>query len=148
MVTYDLTPPMSTKISSSIKFDNDIDSDLVLSNPDSLPYKCNNSPFGDRHRKNIVTGHLRIIKNNVLRNVFIKGQRYREVKHIHLGRAKYCILERFDNCILTYVVKMVLIYLSFCNGPTMLTIKVTKELFIGQIIDIHIDIQIAYRLQM
>ena len=67
MVTYKLTPPISTK------FVNNLDLDLFLTNPESLPCKCNNSPFSDRHYKYIVTGNLRIIKNNVLRKLFIKG---------------------------------------------------------------------------
>ena len=69
-VTYKLIPPVSTTIFSSYKFGNDLESDLIWSKPDSLPYKCNNSSFGDRHHKHIGTRHLRIIKNNFLRMFF------------------------------------------------------------------------------
>ena len=34
----------------------------------------------------IVTGDLRIIRNNVLRKSFIKGPKYREVKPINLEK--------------------------------------------------------------
>ena len=67
MVTYKLTPPTSTKFFNFNKFVNNLDLDLFLTNPDSLPCKCNNSPFVDRYHKYIVTGDLRIIKNKALR---------------------------------------------------------------------------------
>ena len=62
MITYKLTPP-TTKFLNFNKFVNNLDLDLFLTNPDSLPKKCNNSPFLDRYQKHIVTGDLRIIKN-------------------------------------------------------------------------------------
>ena len=98
MVTYKLTPPISTKFFNFNKFVNNLDLDLFLTNPDSLPCKCNNSPFVDKYHKHIVTGDLRIIKNNALRKLFIKGPKYREVRPINLEKAKRCILEGLDNC--------------------------------------------------
>ena len=74
MVTYNLTPPISTKFFSFNKFLNNLD--FFLANPDSLPCKCNNRPFVDR---NIVIGDLPIIRNNVLRKLFTKGPKYSEV---------------------------------------------------------------------
>ena len=79
--------------------------DLFLTNPDSLLCKCNNSPFADRHHKHIVTGDLRIIRNNVLRKIFIKGPRYREVRPTNLEKAKRCILEDLDICISSWCYK-------------------------------------------
>ena len=73
MFTYKLTAPTSTKFFNFSMFVNNLDLDLFLTNPDSLPCKCNNSPFVDRYHKHIVTGDLRIIKNNDLRKLFIKG---------------------------------------------------------------------------
>ena len=121
MVTNKLTPPISTKFYNFNKFVNNLDLDLFLTNPDSLPCKCNNVPFADRHYKHIVIGDLRIIRNNVLRKLFIKGSKYREVRPSNLEKAKCCILG-LDNCI-----KMVLINLSFWNGPIMLRSKLMKE---------------------
>ena len=71
MVTYKLTPPISTTFFNFNKFVNNLDLDLLLTNPDSLPSKCNNSRFADRYHKHIVTGDLRIIKNNALRKLLI-----------------------------------------------------------------------------
>ena len=82
MVTYKLTPPISTKFFHFNKFVNNLDLDLFLTNPDSLLFKCNNFPFADRHHKYIVTGNLRIIRNNVLRRLFIKGPKYRAARPI------------------------------------------------------------------
>ena len=73
IVTYKLTPPISTKFFNFNKLVNNLDLDLLLTKPDSLPCKCNNSPFADRCHKQIVTGDLRIIRNDALRKRFIKG---------------------------------------------------------------------------
>ena len=78
---------------------------LLLTNPDSLPCKCNNSPFVDRYHKYIVTGDLRIIKNNALRKLFIKGPEYREVRPINLEKAKRCILEGLRKCLSSWCYK-------------------------------------------
>ena len=48
MVTYKLTPPISTKFFNFNKFVNNLDLDLFLTNPDSLSCICNNSPFVDK----------------------------------------------------------------------------------------------------
>ena len=104
MVTYKLTPPIS-KFFNFNKFVNNQDLDLFLRNPDSLPCKCNNSPFVNRYHKHIVTGDLRIIKNNASRKLFIKGPKYREVRPINLEKAKRCILEGLHNCISSWCYK-------------------------------------------
>ena len=84
MVTYKLTPPISTKFFNFNKFVNNLDLDLFLANPDNLPCKCNNSPFADRHHKN---KHI------------VTGPEYRDIRPVNLERAKRCILEGLDNCI-------------------------------------------------
>ena len=87
MVTYKLTPPISTKFFNFNKFVNNLELDLFLRNPDSLPCKCNNYTFVDRHHKYRVTGDLWIIRNNVLIKICIKVPRYREVRPINLEKA-------------------------------------------------------------
>ena len=81
------------------KFVNNLDLDLFLTNPDSLPCKFNNSTFHDQHHKHILTDNHRIIKNNVLRKCFIKEPKYREVRPINLEKTKCFILEGLYNCI-------------------------------------------------
>ena len=46
-----------------------------------------------------MTVDLQIIKNNVLRKLFIKGTKYRELRSINLEKAKHCILKGLHNCI-------------------------------------------------
>ena len=58
MVTYKLTPPISTKFFNFNKFVNNLDLHLFLTNPNSLPCICNNSTFVDRYHKHIVTSDL------------------------------------------------------------------------------------------
>ena len=85
MFTYRVIRPIFTKFFNFNKIVNNQDLGLFLINPDSLPCKCNNSPFVDRHHKHIKTGDLRIIITNVLRKgskSIIKGSKYRGVKPI------------------------------------------------------------------
>ena len=105
MVTYKLTPPITSTIFNFNRFVSNLDLGLLLTNLDSLQCKCDNSPFADRHHKHIVTGDLRIIRNNVLRKIFIKGPRYREVRPTNLEKAKRCILEDLDICISSWCYK-------------------------------------------
>ena len=79
--------------------------DFFLVNTDSLPCKCNDSPFVDKYHKHIVTGDLRIIKNNTLRKLFIKGPKYGEVRPVNREKAKRCILEGLHNCISNWCYK-------------------------------------------
>ena len=124
MVTCKLTPPLSTKFFNFNKFVNNLDLYLILTNPDSLPMKCNNSPFGDRHHRHIVTGNLQIIRN-VLRKLSIKGPKYREIRPINLEKAMRWILEGLNNCISSWCYKNdkndgVDKSFFFWNGPIML----------------------------
>ena len=80
-----LTPPVSTKFFNFNQFVNNLDLDLFLTNPESLPCKCNNSPFVDRYYKHKKTGDLQIIKNNALRKLLFKWPKYWEVRPINLG---------------------------------------------------------------
>ena len=68
-------------------------------NPDILPCKCINLHFADKYRKYVVTGDLRIIDSNHLREVFTKGPKFRETKTINLEKAKSCILTGLNDCI-------------------------------------------------
>ena len=88
MVAYQLNPPISIKFFNFNKRVSDLDLDLFLTNPYSQPSKCSNSTFAYRHHKHIVTGDLRIIRNNILKNLFIKRPKYREVRAINLEEVK------------------------------------------------------------
>ena len=80
--------PKCIKFFNFNNFINNIDSDLFLTKPDSLPCTCNNFHFVDRHHIDIVTEVLRIINQNVLRKIFIKELKYRDVRPIDLEKSK------------------------------------------------------------
>ena len=79
MVTYKLTSLVSTKFFNFNKFVNNLNLDLFLTNQTIYHANVINSPLVDRHNKHIVTGDLRIIRNNVLRKIFNKGPKYRKL---------------------------------------------------------------------
>ena len=72
MVSYKLIPPTSTKFFNFNKLFNNLDLDLFLTNPDSVPSKSNNSPFAVTHHKYIVTGDPLVIRNNVSRRSYYR----------------------------------------------------------------------------
>ena len=127
MVTFKVTPPISTKFFNFKKFVNNLDLDLFLTNPDSLPCKCNNSPFVDIYHKHIVTGDLRIIKNNAARKLFIKRPKYREVRPINLEKAKHCILG-LHNCISSWCYKNGVDKSFFLEWPNNVKVKIDERM--------------------
>ena len=102
LITYTMTPAISTKFLNFNKFVNNLDLDLCLTNRDSPPCKC--SYFADRRHKHTVTGHLRIIRHSVLRKLFLKDLN-REVRSKNLEGTKCCKLEDLDNCISSWCCK-------------------------------------------
>ena len=122
IITCKETPPISTKFFNFNKFVNNLDLGLFLTNSYSAPYKCNNSPFIDRYHKHIMTGDLRIVRNNVLRKRFIKGPKNRESRPIKLEKDNRYILEGLDNCISSWCFKN-----GVDNGLIMLRSKLIKK---------------------
>ena len=106
---------ISTKFSNFNKYDNDLDLDVFLTNLDSLPCKCNNSHFANRHHKNRVIGDLRIYKNNALRKKTIIRPKYRYVRPVDIEKT-----EGLRIVFQVAVIKIVLIHLSFRNARTMM----------------------------
>ena len=79
-----------------------------------------------------MTCDLRIIKNNALRKLFIKGRKYREVRPINLEKAKRCILDGLHNCISSWCYKNGVdksFFLEWTNN-----VKVKIDEIIGKII--------------
>ena len=82
-IIYTLDPATGSKIFNFNKFVASLDVDRVLQDPTSLPCRCTDSPFIDHHHGHIISGDLRIIKNNQLRKLFAKGPKYRERKLVN-----------------------------------------------------------------
>ena len=57
----------------------------------------------------------------------MKGPKYRKVRPVDLEKAKCCILKVFLNACQVFLVKTVLINVSFRNGSVMLPTKLMKE---------------------
>ena len=89
--TCKMTPPTLCFFNFNM-FANNLDLDLLLTNPDSIPCRCTISAFVDRHHNHTMVGDLRIIKSNDLRKRFTKGPKYKEIRSTNFQRAKCCIL--------------------------------------------------------
>lgn len=87
MVSYKLTQTFSTKFCKFNKFAKDLDLNVFLTNPESLPSKCSNSLFVDSHQKYTSTKDLQIIESNIWRKLFTKRPKYREVRTVDFEKA-------------------------------------------------------------
>ena len=88
VIVYTLKPSIRSKIFNYKEFTNSID---VFDNVSTYPCSCRDSSFVDIDHGHIVTGDLRIIQNNKLRKLFVKGPKYREPSLIDFSKAKQCI---------------------------------------------------------
>ena len=62
----------------------------------TLPCNCARSPFIDEHHKHVITGDLRIVTNNKLRKLFVKGPKYREPVTINFEEARKEIIDGLE----------------------------------------------------
>ena len=92
-VVYSLNLPISYKIFNFNKFVSTLNVERFLQDSYSLPCSCENSPFSDSNHKHIISGDLRLVKNNQLRKLFTKGPKYRERKMINWDTIQHLMLE-------------------------------------------------------
>ena len=97
-VVYSLNSPISSKIFNFNKFVSSLDVERFLQDSSSLPCSCENSPFSDRNHNHIISGDLRLVKNNQLRKLFTKGPKYRERKMINWDTIQHLMLESVKEC--------------------------------------------------
>ena len=98
-VVYDLTNPIRSNIFNFKSFVANLDVEEVTANPESLPCHCNNSPFIDKDHGHILTGDLRIVKNNKLRKILSKGPKFRQTQGLDFIKARQHILKGISECI-------------------------------------------------
>ena len=99
-VLHKLEPTIRNKIFNYRQTVNDIDhSDKRTFGTGIEDCECNNSPFMDSHHKHILTGDLRIVKNNNLRKLFMKGPNFREPKPLNFDKCYDVIETAIDHCI-------------------------------------------------
>ena len=100
MVTYKLCSTIRNRIFNYKQTVNDI---FINEDIDLGPYinscSCNNSTFCDPHHEHIVTGDLRIVKNNKLRKLLTKGPNFREPRTFNLKIAQEKIKSAINECI-------------------------------------------------
>lgn len=82
MVVYNLVKPIRSKIFNYKQVIQNVDVEAFLADPTILPCSCANSPFVDEHHGHIITGDLRIVRNNKLRKLLCKGPKFREKESI------------------------------------------------------------------
>ena len=63
-----------------------------------FPCSCLESEYTDPHHGHVVTGDLRIIKNDKLRKLFSKGPKYREKKTVNYQKCMNEIVKSLDAC--------------------------------------------------
>ena len=97
-IVYTLESPISTKIFNFNKFVTSLNVENIVKDNSVLPCQCASSPFSDEHHKHIISGDLRLIKNNKLRKLFAKGPKYRESKFIDWNSVEKTLVESVKNC--------------------------------------------------
>ena len=80
-------------------FDSDFGADLFLVDPLLLPHNCDQSPFVDNDHLQIITGDLRMIKNNKLGKLFSKDSKYCKCKTTKFNEVKQSIFHVLNQCI-------------------------------------------------
>ena len=88
MVIYNLVKPIRSKIFNYKQVVQNIDVEAFLEDPTIFPCSCVHSPFIDKHHGHIITGDLRIVRNNKLRKLLCKGPKFREKESISWEKVK------------------------------------------------------------
>ena len=80
MVVYSLSQPVRSKIFNYHTFVNNLNLNEFVNNKDTIRCCCHefDQSFTNDHHGHIVTGDLRIVKNNKLRKIISKGPKFRE----------------------------------------------------------------------
>ena len=113
MITYKLEPSIACKIFNFNKFVAELDLKAFIENPEILPCDCLDSEFTDKHHKHIVTGDLKIIPNNNLRKILVRGPKFRSTKPINFNDARDSILTGVSDCIKCWCLKNAIPYITF-----------------------------------
>jgi len=105
MITYKLRSPISSIIFNYNKFVKSIDVNNALANDSCFPCSCHNSEFKNNFHGHIITGDLRIVQNDKLRNLLSKGPKYRQPMPINFPDAKEAIITGMKECVSKWCAK-------------------------------------------
>lgn len=87
-VVYNLPKLIRSTIFNFNRVTLQVNIDEFLSAPDHFLCNCCNSPYTDKNQGHIVTGNLRLIKNNQLHKHFCKASKYKTPTSINFHDAK------------------------------------------------------------
>jgi hypothetical protein len=96
MIVYKRSPTIAGKIFNYKQIVNSINCEEWIQNDNAC--ECQSSPFCDPVHKHIVTGDLRVIKNNRLRSLLSKGPKYREQERIRWDKVLDSIKAGITDC--------------------------------------------------
>ena len=90
MIVYSLAQPIRSKILNYKKFVKELDLDRFKEDHETIKCNCQkySVDFVNPERQHVLTGNLKIVKNNKLRKLFSKGPKYREPVEIKWEEAK------------------------------------------------------------
>ena len=97
-VVYSLKPPISSIVLNFNKFVSQPDVDQFLENDSTLPCNCAESPFRDKHHGHIISGDLRLVENNKLRKLLVKGPKYREKRFVNWDEIENSLIDSVKVC--------------------------------------------------
>ena len=98
-VVYRLNKGIRNKIFNYKKFLAELDVDSFLVDNTILPCSCADSPYSDDHHGHIISGDLRIVKDNKLRKLLSKGPKYREPITLDFVSGKAEIVNGIRDCV-------------------------------------------------
>ena len=101
MLVFKLMEPIRSKIMNYSKFVSTLDIDQVSLDITSVPCNCAcyDLKFFNPHFNHVLTGDLDIIENCKLRNIILKGPKYREPEQINF----WGIRDQIDDCLTQYI---------------------------------------------
>jgi len=107
-VVYKLSNGIRHKIFNYKTFISELDVDAFLVDNSILPCSCLNSHYQDDHHGHVITGDLRIVKDNKLRKLLSKGPKYREPTTLNFDKSKEVIINGIKECVTKLSAKYVI----------------------------------------
>ena len=104
-VLYSLTEPIGSKIFNFNKFVSSLDLSAFVKDNTILPCHCKDSPFKDNHHGHIISGDLRIVRDNKLRKIISKGPKFREPQKLDWDKARDSIKSGITDCVSSWCAK-------------------------------------------
>ena len=101
MLVFKLTEPIRSTIMNYSNFVSKLDIDEASLDISSVPCNCSgfDAKYVNTHFNHVLTGDLDIIRNHKLRNLILKGPKYREPETVNF----WGIRDQIDDCLSQYI---------------------------------------------